>query len=136
MALPSSSTWSLLDLNATNMVSVLTLSPSDATLTPGLAFGVVNSVLNMKSETGTPAVLDFTTPMTARFTLDITVRASRQPHDVADLSDARIVFEIADDASRGIAWIINLAIAEWAIRRPRRRNRRLAPARVLVGGQP
>ena len=42
---------------------------------------------------------------------------------------------LALDASRGIAWIINLAIAEWAIRRPRRRSRRPAVARVLVGGR-
>ena len=42
---------------------------------------------------------------------------------------------LALDASRGIAWIINLAVAEWAIRRPRRRRRRLVTARVLVGEQ-
>ena len=42
---------------------------------------------------------------------------------------------LALDASRGIAWIINLAVAEWAIRHPRRRSRRPAAARVLVGGQ-
>jgi uncharacterized membrane protein len=42
---------------------------------------------------------------------------------------------LALDASRGIAWVINLAVAEWAIRRPRRRSRRPAVARVLVGGQ-
>ena len=41
---------------------------------------------------------------------------------------------LALDASRGIAWIINLAIAEWAIRHPRRRSHRPAAARVLVGG--
>lgn len=109
MTLPSSSTWSLLDLNAANMVSVLTLSPSDATLTPGPAFGVASGVLSIKSETGTPAVLDFTTPMTARFTLDVTVRVPKQPHDVADVADSRIVFEIADDASRGIALYLSSA---------------------------
>ena len=42
---------------------------------------------------------------------------------------------LALDASRGIAWIINLAVAEWAIRRPRRRSRRPVTARVLVGEQ-
>lgn len=41
---------------------------------------------------------------------------------------------LALDASRGIAWIINLAVAEWAIRRPHRRSRRPAVARVLLGG--
>ena len=42
---------------------------------------------------------------------------------------------LALDASRGIAWIINLAVAEWVIRRPRRRSRRPARGPVLVGGQ-
>ena len=42
---------------------------------------------------------------------------------------------LALDASRGIAWIINLAIAEWAIRQPRRRSRRPTTARALVGAQ-
>ena len=42
---------------------------------------------------------------------------------------------LALDASRGIAWIINLAVAEWVIRRPRRRSRRPARVPVLVGGQ-
>ena len=41
---------------------------------------------------------------------------------------------LALDLSRGIAWIINLAVAEWAIRRPRRRVRRRPVARVLVSG--
>jgi uncharacterized membrane protein len=50
---------------------------------------------------------------------------------------------LALDASRGLAWLINLAIAEWAIRRPRRLARRRRPldggrrpeaARALVNG--
>ena len=42
---------------------------------------------------------------------------------------------LALDASRGAAWVINLAVAEWAIRRPSttRTPRRVA---VVVGGQP
>jgi hypothetical protein len=33
--------------------------------------------------------------------------------------------ELAGDLARGAAWLLNLAVAEWVIRRPtRRRNRR------------
>jgi uncharacterized membrane protein len=42
---------------------------------------------------------------------------------------------LALDASRGAAWAVNLAVAEWAIRRP---STTLRPRRaaVVVGGQP
>ena len=42
---------------------------------------------------------------------------------------------LALDASRGAAWAINLAVAEWAIRRPSATHSRRQVA-VLVGGRP
>lgn len=104
MALPSSSTWSILDLNASNMSQALLLSPVDATFTPGTAFANPDaSTLEITSEDGIPAVFDFTTGITARFTLDLLVQTPRLPYDVADIADHRITFEVSDDASRGIA---------------------------------
>jgi uncharacterized membrane protein len=42
---------------------------------------------------------------------------------------------LALDASRGAAWVINLAVAEWAVRRPSTTPSRRRVA-VVVGGQP
>ena len=33
---------------------------------------------------------------------------------------------VAGDLAKGAAWVINLAVAEWAIRRPARRRRALS----------
>jgi hypothetical protein len=35
--------------------------------------------------------------------------------------------EVRMDLARGVGWVINLAVAEWAIRRPARRRRRRHP---------
>jgi uncharacterized membrane protein len=44
---------------------------------------------------------------------------------------------LALDASRGAAWVLNLAVAEWALRRsPRHRSGRPAPARTVIGSHP
>jgi uncharacterized membrane protein len=40
---------------------------------------------------------------------------------------------LALDASRGAAWVLNLAIAEWAIRRPPARSRRTGQVKTTVG---
>ena len=38
--------------------------------------------------------------------------------------------EVRGDLAKGAAWVINLAVAEWAIRRPARRRRRRSRARA------
>lgn len=104
MTLPSSPTWSLLDLNAANITSVTSLSPSDATLTPGGAFTFPDdTTLRIESADGTTAVFDFTTPVPSRFTLDLVAKIPKMPSSVADLADHRITIEVADDAGRGVA---------------------------------
>ncbi len=104
MALPSSSPWSVLDLNTSNMAQALLLNPSDAVFAPGPAFSVVDSqTLVIESASGVPAVFDFFTGIPSRFTLDLLLQVPRQPYDAADLRDHRITFEIGDDASRGVA---------------------------------
>lgn len=104
MALPSSSPWSILDLNATNMAQALLLNPSDATFTPGLSFSTPDTqTLVIASDSGAPAVFNFLTGIPSRFTLDLLLQAPRLPYDAADIRDHRITFEIGDDASRGVA---------------------------------
>ena len=45
--------------------------------------------------------------------------------------------EFRMDLAKGAGWVINLAVAEWAIRRPaRRRSRRAATARSALAGAP
>lgn len=86
------------------MSTVLSLGPSDAVWSPGGAFALPDALtLRIESLSGTAAVMDFFTPLPGRYTFDMTVSAPKRPHDVADLADARIAFEVADDTGRGIA---------------------------------
>lgn len=104
MTLPSSSPWTLLALGPSNMYQVLTLGPSDAVWSPGGAFTLPDAAtLQVVSANGAPSVMDFFTPLPGRYTFDMTIRAPKRPHDVADLADARIAVEVADDTGRGIA---------------------------------
>lgn len=43
--------------------------------------------------------------------------------------------ELAGDLAKAVGWLINLAVAEWIIRRPRRRGRSRPPIPAVAGGR-
>lgn len=105
MALPTSATWDLADFSGLNLSTLLSLGPSDLTITPSTTpyFGYNDNltVLFCRSEDTAEASLSFSTPLPSRFTLDLVVRFPQLPDNLGDLSQRRVGLTVADDGGRG-----------------------------------
>jgi hypothetical protein len=107
MALPTSPTWNLADFSGPTLGSLLSLGPSDLTITPGaspyFSYNDDFSVLTARSADGALAMLDFHVAIPPRFTVEMTLRFPEMPHNLADLESRRAGLTVADDGGRGIA---------------------------------
>lgn len=107
MALPTTPVWSLANFDETTIGGLLSLGPSDLTPTPALSPYFTTSsdglTVTAESSNGVAAMLDFTTAMPPRYTLDLAMRVPELPHNTGDLSDHSAGFTIADGAGRGVS---------------------------------
>lgn len=107
MALPTSPTWTLADFSGPTLGSLLSLGPSDLTITPStspyFSYNDDFSILTARSADGALAMLDFHVPIPPRFTVEMTLRFPEMPHNLADLEARRAGLTVADDGGRGIA---------------------------------
>jgi len=107
MALPTSATWNLADFDSTTIGSLLSLGPGDLTITPGVlpyfTYSSDLTVLSAESADGVEASLVFNTAVPSRFTIEISARFPKMPHDTGDLASARAGITIADSTGRGVS---------------------------------
>jgi hypothetical protein len=107
MALPTSSIWNIADFNESTIGSLLSLGPSDLTITPGVvpyfSYNDDFTILTSDSRDSVEAKLDFHVAIPARFTIEFEARFPFMPNNLGDLAHRRVGFTVADDAGRGIS---------------------------------
>jgi len=107
MALPTSPTWNIADFSGPTMGSLLSLGPSDLTITPAVspyfAYNDNLTILTARSNDGALAMLDFHVAISSQFTIEITAKFPEMPHNLGDLADRRAGLTVADDGGRGIS---------------------------------
>ena len=107
MALPTASPWNLAAFDSTNISTMLSLGPSDLTLTPGgspyFTYDATLNTVTMRSADTTAVQGDFHIGLPSQYTVEIEARFADLPLTHSDLTSQHLGLVVADDAGRGAA---------------------------------
>ena len=106
MALPTSTTWDLIDFDASNLSTLLshpdvTALPTGAP--PDFDYDDVQKMVQMWSSAATETSLSLDTGVPGNFTFEVALRFNSIPKTFGNLDNRRLGFTVADDAGRGLS---------------------------------
>lgn len=107
MVLPTSTTWDLVDFNASTLPGLENVTDDDIIIVPDGSqyFGLDETYTRfiVQSDDGRASSFQLVVPVPAQFTLQLVMRCPRLPHNLGDLVRRHFGVTVADDAGRGFS---------------------------------